>query len=102
MGKFLDKIIEITIKKNKNDFEKEQKKIFSSAKSYYEKAVGNIEKAAKKGLFHTSITVNGEDSLMIAHMVEKKLTEEGFYADIETLWSGTNIKVAWAPFLYKH
>lgn len=102
MGKFLDSIIEMAIKKHESNFEKEQKKIVSSAKSYNEAAVDSIKKAAKKGLFYTSITIKGENSLIIAHMVEKKLVEEGFKVNIKTGMINCYVNVSWAPFLYNH
>lgn len=102
MGKFLDSIIEMAIKKHESNFEKEQKKIASSAKSYNKAAVDSIKNAAKKGLFYTSITIEGENSLIIAHMVEKKLVEEGFNVRVGTGVVNCYVNVSWAPFLYNH
>lgn len=95
MGKFLDSIVEMTLKNHESKIEKENKKIASSAKSYYKIAVDNIKKAAKKGFSYTRIKIKGENSLIIAKIVDKKLADEGFDTVIKTGMIDSCIDISW-------
>ncbi len=95
MGKFLDSIVEMTLKKHKSNIEKENKKIASLAKSYYGDSVDSIKKAAKKGYSYARIKIKGENSLIIAHMVDKKLVDEGFDTVIKTGMIDSCIDISW-------
>ena len=102
MGTFLDKIMIISLEKSKENNDKREKEIKLEVDSCYKKALTLIEKAANKGTFHTSFTINNrEHSKDIANALSHRLMEEGFVSTARHGYLTSDVDVSWPPFEYR-